>query len=134
MDDQSTFFDRDAFSRHCGIELVSSGSGTATARMKIGDRHLNSVGIVHGAAIFALGDAAFAAASNSHDHVALAVNINISYLKAVQGGTLTATACENNRTGRVGSYTIRIENEEGQLAALFEGLAYRKLEKARESL
>jgi acyl-CoA thioesterase len=130
MDEPSGFFEKDAFSRHCGIELISSGSGTAAAKMMIGDQHLNSVGIVHGAAIFALGDAVFAAASNSHDHVAVAVNINISYIKAVQGGVLTATACENNRPGRMGSYTVRIENEEGQLVALFEGLAYRKLDKA----
>jgi acyl-CoA thioesterase len=94
--------------------------------MQIDKKHLNSVGTVHGAAIFALGDAVFAAASNSHDHVAVAVNINIQYLKAVEGGVLIAHATENNVKGRMGSYTIRIENESGELAALFEGLAYRK--------
>ena len=124
--DEKSFFDKDEFSRHCGIELLHSGQGTAMAKMKIEKKHLNSVGIVHGAAIFALGDAVFAAASNSHDHVAVAVNINISYLKAVEGGTLKATASENNSKGRIGSYTIRIENDEKEFVALFEGLAYRK--------
>jgi acyl-CoA thioesterase len=133
MDDIMNFFDKDAFSRHCGIELVEAGPGIATARMRIDARHLNSVGIVHGAAIFALGDAVFAAASNSHDHVAVAVNINISYMKAAEGGVLTARAAENNRQGRMGSYTIRIENDHGELVALFEGLAYRKLERTHSS-
>ncbi|MCE5186636.1 MAG: PaaI family thioesterase [Planctomycetaceae bacterium] len=127
MDAKTDYFEKDAFSRHCGIELLETGPGTATARMKLQPHHLNHVGTVHGAALFALGDAVFAAASNSHDHVAVAVNINISYLKAVAGGVLTARAAENNLQGRIGSYTIRIENEEGQLVALFEGLAYRKI-------
>lgn len=131
MDEKTSFFDQDAFSRHCGIELVESGPGTATARMKLEAKHLNGVGTAHGAAIFALGDAVFGAASNSHDHVAVAVNINICYLKAAQSGVLTARAVENNRQGRMGSYTIRIEDEQGNLVALFEGLAYRKLEKPR---
>lgn len=124
--EKASFFDKDEFSRHCGIELLESGPGTATGRLKIEKKHLNSVGIVHGAAIFALGDAVFAAASNSHDHVAVAVNINISYIKAVEGGMLTARAVENNLKGRMGSYSIRIENEQGELTALFEGLVYRK--------
>lgn len=128
MDVDTSFFEKDAFSRHCGIEMLEVASGTAVARLNIGPQHLNGVGIVHGAAIFALADAVFAAASNSHDHVAVAININISYLKAVKEGVLIARAGENNERGRIGSYTIHIEDGEGTLVALFEGLVYRKFD------
>lgn len=120
-------FEKDAFAHLCGVELLEAGDGTARGRLVIRPEHLNAVGIVHGAAMFALADAVFAAASNSHDHVAVAININISYLKAVSGGTLYAQAEERNREGRIGSYLITITDEEGQTAAVFEGLVYRKI-------
>ncbi|MCI0498608.1 MAG: PaaI family thioesterase [Planctomycetales bacterium] len=129
MDADKTFFERDAFSRHCGIRLLDTQPGTATAQLTIGPQHLNSMGIVHGAAIFALADAVFAAAANSHGYVAVAVNINISYIKAATDGVLTATAQENNPQGRMGSYTIAIRDREEDLVAAFEGLAYRKFDK-----
>ncbi|MBP8606231.1 MAG: hotdog fold thioesterase [Phycisphaerae bacterium] len=125
----STFFDKDAFSHHCGIRLLDVKPGYAAAEMPIEPKHLNSVGIVHGAAVFALADAVFAAASNSHGYVAVAVNISISYIKAVSEGVLRAEAQENNPRGRMGSYTITIRDQQGDLAAVFQGLAYRKFDK-----
>ncbi len=127
MGTENAFFEKDSFARYCGVELIEAGDGCARAKLKICPHHLNAVGIVHGAAIFTLADAAFAAASNSHDHVAVAININISYLKAAEGGVLSARAEEINRDGRIGSYSIAVTNEQEQVVAVFEGLAYRKL-------
>ena len=124
----SEFFEKDAFAKRCGVELLEAGDGRARARLVIGQDHLNGVGIVHGAAIFTLADAVFAAASNSHDHVAVAININISYLKAVEKGTLFAQAEEVNRKGKIGSYTITVTDEQENTVALFQGLAYRKIQ------
>jgi acyl-CoA thioesterase len=121
-------FQKDAFARHCGVELLEAADGTARGRLVIRPEHLNAVGIVHGAAIFTLADAVFAAAANSHDHVAVAININISYLKAVSGGVIYAQAQERNREGRIGSYLITVTDEEGRTAAVFEGLVYRKIQ------
>ena len=127
MDKCREFFEKDAFAKLCGVELLEAGDGRARARLAIRSDHLNSVGIVHGAAVFTLADTVFAAASNSHDHVAVAININISYLKAVEGGIIFAQAEEVNREGRIGSYAITVTNEQEQTVAVFEGLAYRKL-------
>lgn len=126
MDNVKTFSDKDAFARHCGVEILEIGNGTAKGRLVIGPEHLNGVGIVHGAAIFALADAVFAAASNSHGYVAVAININISYLKSTESGVLYAQAVENNVRGRIGSYTITIADDADQTVSLFEGLVYRK--------
>ncbi len=126
MDRVKEFSEKDAFARHCGVEMLDIGDGTARGRLAVQPRHLNGVGIVHGAALFTLADAVFAAASNSHGYVAVAINVNISYLKATEAGVLYASAVENNERGRIGSYTVTITDESEQTIAVFEGLAYRK--------
>ncbi|MHC5173758.1 MAG: PaaI family thioesterase, partial [Planctomycetota bacterium] len=79
MDKARELLSKDAFAEHNGIELVEIGPGMARAVMTVGNEHFNGVGIVHGAAIFSLADFAFAAASNSHGVVAVAINANISF-------------------------------------------------------
>jgi acyl-CoA thioesterase len=120
------FFEGDRFAAHSGIELLEAGPGYARAQMAVQPWHLNGVGTVHGAALFALADLAFAVACNAHGTVAVAVNVNISYLKAVTEGTLTAEATEESKSHRLGLYTVRVTDGRGDLVALFEGMAYRK--------
>lgn len=120
------FFEQDAFAKICGVELVEAGAGTAGVRLEVRREHLNSVGSVHGGAIFALADAAFAVAANSGPSVAVAIQCSISYLKAVSEGTLYAQAQEVNSDGRIGSYDVRVTDGQGQTVAVFSGLAYRK--------
>lgn len=127
MDKCRNFIEKDAFAHHCGVTLVEAGDGVAKTQLRVGPEHLNSVGIVHGAAVFTLADTAFAVAANSHDHEAVAVNVNIAYLKAARQGVLTAEARERNRDGKIGSYLITVTDETGRIIAVFEGLAYRKL-------
>jgi acyl-CoA thioesterase len=96
--------------------------------MQVGKHHLNGVGTVQGGALFTLADFTFAAACNSHGTVAVAINCSISYVKAVSSGTLIADARETSLGGRIGTYTIDITNENGDLIAIFQGMAYRKKE------
>jgi len=123
------FFEKDKFANHVGIELLEASEGCAKARMEITDQHLNALGIVHGAAIFALADLVFAMASNSHGHVAVAINASISFLKAASQGTLFAEATEVSRNSKLASYTIRVTDEGDGLIALFQGMVYRKKNK-----
>jgi len=126
MEKVKEYSDKDAFARHCGVEVLDIGDGTAKGRLVVEPKHLNGVGIAHGAAIFTLADAVFAAASNSHGYVAVAVNVTISYLKPTQAGILYAHAKENNPRGRMGSYTITVTDDTGETTAIFEGMAFRK--------
>jgi len=119
---------QDRFAAHCGIELVSVEPGRACAKMKVAATHWNGVGIAQGGAIFTLADFAFAAASNSHGTVAVAINVNISFLKAVKAGTLMAEAREISKGFKIGNYTVNIKDEKGDLVALFQGMVYRKQE------
>lgn len=118
--------ENDQFARLCGIELVSVGLGKACARMTVDARHANGVGIAQGGAIFTLADFAFAAASNSHGTVAVAINVDISFLKAVKSGVLTAEARELTRNSKLGTYTVEVKDAEGSLVAIFQGMVYRK--------
>ena len=130
LEDVREFFARhDLFAQHCGIELIEVTPGRALARMPVKQHHLNGLGTVHGGAIFSLADYCFAAACNSHGSVAMALNVNISFIKAArQGSVLTAEAEEMSLGGRTATYMIRITDQDNALVGVFQGLAYRKPE------
>jgi acyl-CoA thioesterase len=69
---------------------------------------------------------AFAAASNSHGTVAVAINADISYVKAVSEGRLYAEAIETSINPKISTYVVNITDEEGDIVAIFNGMGYRK--------
>lgn len=126
MADLDQFLKGDNFSHHLGIELVEAADGKAVARLEVADYHLNIHKTVHGAVLFALADVALEAASNSHGIVAVSINANISYMKAVSSGLLTATATEVSLNSTLAIYDIQITGQETGLIAVFQGMVYRK--------
>ena len=128
VDDLKRFMEADAFARHLGIEILDCGEGRARARLQVGEQHLNSAGILHGGAIFSLADAAFAAASNSHGTLALAITVSVSFLEAVSGGTLIAEVREVARNPKLATYLMDVKDEDGRLIAHLQGTVYRKRE------
>lgn len=120
------YFKNDRYAAHMGIEIIEAKKGYCKTRLNITDKHLNAANVVHGGAIFTLADLAFAVASNSHGQLALAVNVNITYLKGVSTGILYATATEFDNPKRLGAYDVIITNEKDEIIARFNGLAYRK--------
>jgi acyl-CoA thioesterase len=84
------------------------------------------VGTAQGGAIFTLADFVFAAAVNSHGTVAVAINVSISFVKAVTNGTIIAEAREIAQGPKLASCTVHVTDEQGALVAVFQGLAYRK--------
>jgi len=86
----------------------------------------NIFGKAHGGALFALIDEAFETASNSHGTMAVALNMNITYLASpAAGSTLTAEAREINRTKRTAVYEIKVVDGESRLLASCQALVYR---------
>lgn len=119
-------FAGDRFAALAGIEILESGIGYCKARMVINDKHLNAENVVQGGAIFTLADLAFAVASNSHGQVALAINVNISFLQSRSVGILYATATEVGEPKRIGAYDVLVTDENGEIIARFNGMVYRK--------
>lgn len=126
------FFKKDKFAESLGIELLEVSEGGAKARMEITSGHLNSLGTVHGGALFTLADFIFAVAANSHGRATVAINANISYMKAVKSGELIAEAREVSSNHKLATYTIDITDEDGELIAIYQGLAYRKRAKIKD--
>lgn len=118
--------DNDRFAKANDIKLIEVGEGYAKTSMKINDKHLNAADVVHGGAIFTLADFAFAAASNSHDSLALAINASISFIRAAKSGTLYASAKEIDRNRKLASYRIDVSDDENNIIAIFQGMVYIK--------
>lgn len=130
MEDIKEFFaTRDKFAQYVGIEIVEVEKGRAKVKLDINENHLNGVNIIHGAVLFSVADYAFAIASNSHGNVAVAINANISFVKAVSSGTIYAEAIEQSKNPKLATYLINVTNEQGELLATFHGMVYRKKQK-----
>jgi acyl-CoA thioesterase len=50
-------------------------------------------------------------------------------MKAATTGTLWADAREVSKNFKVGSYAVEVKDDQGELVAQFQGLAYRKKDK-----
>jgi len=61
--------------------------------------------------------------------MAVALNVNISFLKAAKGGVLYAEAIETSKNSKIGSYTINVTDSEGGLISSAQGMAYFKKDK-----
>ena len=126
------FFKNDKLAAYLGIELVDVSLGFAVSKMEIKEEHLNGINTVHGGAIFTLADFTFAVAANTHGTVTVAINGNMSFMKAAfKGGILTATATEVSINPKLGTYTVNVTDENGDLIAIFQGMAYRKRDKIK---
>ncbi|WP_152042040.1 hydroxyphenylacetyl-CoA thioesterase PaaI [Salinigranum salinum] len=116
----------DPFCETVGIDLASVHPGYAETMLTVEERHLNFHGTPHGGAVYALADAAFAAASNTGSKTAVALETNISYFAAVDvGETLRAVAEETHLGGRTAAYDVRVTDETGDPVATFRGRVYR---------
>ena len=131
MEKIKNFFKRDKFAEYVGIELLEVEEGKAKTRMEINENHLNGIGTVHGGALFTLADFTFAVAANSYGNVTVAINANISFMKAAKEGFLFAEAREISRNPKISTYTIDITDSAGELIAIFQGMAYTKREKIK---
>ncbi|HBA53036.1 MAG TPA: thioesterase [Syntrophorhabdus aromaticivorans] len=112
--------------RLLNIRLKGVDDGYALCEMEFTDAMENIYGNAHGGAIFSLIDEAFEISSNSHDNIAVALSMNVTYMKAPQKGSiLTAESREINRTRRTASYYIEVKDEE-DLIAVCQALVYVK--------
>jgi len=121
--------EREPFAQKFGIRLIDLEEGYSKVEMKLNSEKENFFGMAHGGALFALIDEAFETASNSHGTVAVALNMNITYISPPSPGSgLIAEAREISRTQRTAVYNIKLFDEQNLLIASCEALVYRKKE------
>ncbi|HCP55440.1 MULTISPECIES: hydroxyphenylacetyl-CoA thioesterase PaaI [Pseudomonas] len=121
-----SLFNRDIASLRMGMQVLASGPGTAVVSMVVREDMIQGVGTCHGGYLFALADSAFAMACNTYNETTVALGCSIDYIApGFVGDTLKAHAVEQSRGGRTGNYDVRIENQNGELIALFHGKSYK---------
>jgi len=115
------------FAKTFGIRLLDLKEGYAKVEMKLSSEMENIFGMAHGGALFALIDEAFETASNSYGTVAVALNMNITYISPPSPGSgLIAEAQEISRSQRTAVYDIKLRDHQNHLIASCEALVYRK--------
>lgn len=118
---------KDYFSQWLGIERLEERDGFCKLRMTVRPEMCNGFEIAHGGISYSLADSALAFASNSHGRQAVSVETSISHIKPLRAGdVITATAEEKSRSNKIAIYDVRVEKENGELAALFKGTVFRK--------
>ena len=124
------YIEDDPFARKLGARVEILAPGHSRVTLTVTDDLVNFHRITHGGVVFALGDMAFAAASNSRGQTAVALNVAINFLKATRSGDrLVAEAREQHSAGPTALYDITIRDETtGELVAKSQDLVYRKKE------
>ena len=119
--------EKEPFAQKFGLKLVGLDEGFSRVEMTFTPDMENLFGRAHGGALFALIDEAFETASNSHGTVAVALNLNITYLSSpLPGSKLTAEAREFSRTRKTANYDIKVFDDRGNLTVACQALVYRR--------
>ena len=118
----AAMYAHDRVSLTLGMKLLTVGPGLARMQMAIREDMANVHNTCHGGLIFTLADSTGGYACNSHNKNAVAVTCLIEYMRpAYVGDVLTASGREQGMKGRNGVYDVRVENQNGELVALFRG-------------
>ncbi len=122
-----TKLNNDPFPNHLGVKVLELSPGYARVSLAVDDKMTNIHRITHGGVVFTVADVALGLASNSYGRDAVAVNVNISFVRASKpGDTLTATAREEHRGRRMAGYNVKVEDQNGRLVAVVQGLVFLK--------
>jgi acyl-CoA thioesterase len=118
--------ENDFFSQWMGVEVLAVNEGYSKIRMTIRKEMVNGFGIVHGGIPFSLADSAFAFACNNRNNLSVALDVTITFTKAVHiGDVLTAEAKEIHNGRSTGVYLISVFNQKDEQVALFKGTCFR---------
>jgi len=122
----SHMMENDFFSQWMGVEVLEVREGYSRIKMTIRQEMVNGFGIIHGGLPFSLADSAFAFACNNRNNLSVALDVTITFTKAVNvGDVLTAEAKEIHNGRSTGVYLISVFNQNDQQVALFKGTCFR---------
>jgi len=118
---------QEPFARSMGIELRKLDDGYSLVEMVYDPSRQNNIyGRAHGGAVFGLIDEAFETAGQTDGTVAVAMNVNVTYISSPEpGARLRAEARRVAQTKRTATYDIKVADADGRLLAVCQALAYR---------
>ena len=115
------------FAKAMQIRLKELALGYSVVEMIYDPDHMNNIyDRAHGGAVFALIDEAFETAGQTDGTIAVALNVNVTYVSSPEPGVkLRAEAQRVSQTKKTASYDIRVSDARGNLIATCSALAYR---------
>jgi len=118
---------REPFAQALKMELVALDQGYSAVEMAYDPAVMDNIyARAHGGAIFALIDEAFETASQTHGTIAVALNVNVTYVTSPEAGArLRAEAREVSRTQKTAAYDVKVTDQDGQIIATCQALAFR---------
>ena len=117
---------KEPFARALNMELVKLEKGHSVVHMTYEPEKMDNIyDRAHGGALYALIDEAFETAGQTDGTVAVALNVNVTYVSSPQPGLqLRAEAKRVSQTKKTASYDIKVTDENGNLIALCQALAF----------
>ena len=118
---------KEPFAKVMKMNLVELELGYSAVEMIYDPAHMNNIyERAHGGAVFALIDEAFETAGQTDGTIAVALNVNVTYVSSPQPGVrLRAEAKQASRTKKTAGYDIKVTDQNGNLIATCSALAYR---------
>ncbi len=118
---------KEPFAQVLNIELVELKQGYSVVEMKYEPDSMNNIyNHAHGGALFGLIDEAFETACQTYGTIAVALNMNVTYVASPKAGArLRAVARQISQTKKTASFDIKVTDETGALIASCSALAYR---------
>ena len=116
----------DLFSQWLGIEILEIKEGYSKLKMLVRKEMVNGFAVVHGGVAFSLADSAFAFACNNRNNLSVALDVTISFTKAVNTGDILIAEAKEIHNGRsTGVYLIHVTNQKNEQVAFFKGTCFR---------
>ncbi len=115
------------FARRMGFRLTDLALGRSVVEVDYLPEHMDNIyQRAHGGAIYGLIDEAFQAACQTHGTIAVALNVNVSYVASPERVTrLRAKAREISRSKKIAHYDIQVMDSSENLIATCRAVAFR---------
>ena len=119
--------EKEPFAKTMKMKLVELELGYSAIEMIYDPDNMNNIyDRAHGGALFALIDEAFETAGQTDGTIAVALNVNVTYVSSPEPGVkLRAESKQNSQTKKTASYDIKVTDQNGNLIAICSALAYR---------
>lgn len=119
--------DKEPLARSFQMQLVDLELGYSKVEMDYDPQSMaNMYNRAHGGAIFALIDEAFETASQTRGTIAVALNMNVTYVSSPDAATtLRAEAREISCTRKTATFEIKVTDENQNLIASCQAVVYR---------
>jgi len=118
---------KEPFAKVMKIKLMELELGYSAVEMSYDPVNMNNIyDRAHGGALFALIDEAFETACQTDGTIAVALNVNVTYVSSPDAGVkLRAEARQNSQTKKTAGYDIKVSDQNGNLIATCSALSYR---------